>query len=304
MTSLPEQLSAARKTQLEAQLELLRSLSTQAISSAEQVIALNLNATRASVEQSSAAVKQLMAVRDPRDLLAFSSQTQQQFQQMMEYGRNLFSIAAGAQLSLAKANLFKAALPAAAELTAQSAAEPAPAPAAAPASAAFASTVAAAVAPPAPASVAPAPAPSAAPPPAVAEMPAPAAAPAPAQAPAPAPAPAESQQNNTDAAAIEAIAEAARSARPQKVVVASEDQPALDLGAKEKPIASAAGQVAAAPAAAAHPLASPLPGNSGKIEIPKIKPVEASPPPPPVSGTPVIESKQAEQPTPKGSRKK
>jgi phasin family protein len=274
MTSLPEHLSAARKTQLEAQLELLRSLSTQAISNAEQLFALNLNATRASVEQSSQAVQQLLTVRDPRDLLAFGTQTQQQFQQMMDYGRSLFSIAAGAQLELAKAKLFTAAA----------------------------------------ASVAPAPAPSAAPAPGVAGMSAPVAAPTPAPAaaaaPAPAPAraavaaPAPQPDGADDAAAINAIAESARSAQPKKVVVAQEDQPAPDLGPKETPIATAAGQMAAASAAATHPMASPLPANSGKIEIPKIKPVEASPPPPPVSGTPVIESKQAEQPTPKGSRRK
>jgi phasin family protein len=296
MTSLPEQLSAARTTQLEAQLELLRSLSTQAISSAEQVIALNLTATRTSVEQSSAAVKQLMAVRDPRDLLAFGTQTQQQFQQMMDYGRNLFSIAAGAQLELAKANLFKGT---------QSAAQPAP-DAAAPASVAPAAAAVAA----SPAAASGAPAPSAAPSPVVADMAAPAASamPAPAvaemAAPAVAPATAESQQNDAETAAIDAIAEAARYTRPKKVVVAQEDQAAPDLGAKEKPIASAAGQMAAASAAAPHPMASPLPGNSGKIAIPKIKPVDAEPPPAPVSGTPMIESKQAEQPTPKGSRKK
>jgi phasin family protein len=287
MTSLPEQLSAARQTQLEAQLELLRSLSTQAISSAEQVIALNLNATRASVEQSSAAVQQLLAVRDPRDLLAFGAQTQQQFQQMMDYGRNLFSIAAGAQLGLAKAKLFTP--------------QPVAAPSAAPAPAAAAGSVPVAAPTPAPVAAA---APEPAPAPAAVAAPEPA--PAPAAAAAPAPAPAEPQPNGADdaEAAINAIAEAARSARPAKVVVAKEEQAAPDLGPKETPIASAAGQMVAASVAAAHPMASPLPANSGKIEIPRVKPVEASPPPPPVSGTPVIESKQAEQPTSKGSRRK
>jgi phasin family protein len=258
---------------------LLRSLSTQAISNAEQFIALNLNATRASVEQSSQAVQQLLAVRDPRDLLAFGTQTQQQFQQMMDYGRNLFSIAAGAQLELAKAKLFTSA---AARVA------PAPAPSAAPAP-----------------GVAGMSAPVAAPTPAPAAAAAPEPAPAPAAVAAPAPTAAAPQPNGADdAAAINPIAESARSARPKKVVVAQEDQPAPDLGPKETPIATAAGQMAAASVAATHPMASPLPANSGKIEIPKIKPVEAPPPPPPVSGTPVIEAKQAEQPTPKGSRRK
>jgi phasin family protein len=288
MTSLPEQLSAARKTQLEAQLDLLRSLSTQAISSAEQVIALNINTSRASIEQSSAAVKQLLEVRDPRDLLAFGTQTQQQFQQMMDYGRNLFSIAAGAQLELAKAKLFA---PAAA---------PVPAVAAPAAEAGAAAGVAAAPA----AATAPEAGPAPAPAPAAAAAPEPA--PAPAAVAASAPAPAEPQPNGAHeaAAAINAIADTARSARPAKVVIAKEEEAAPDSGPKETPIASAASQVAAAPAAETHPMASPLPANSGRIDIPKVKPVEASPPPPPVSGTPVIESKQAEQPASKGSRRK
>lgn len=284
MTSLPEQLSAARKTQLEAQLELLRSLSTQAISSAEQVIALNLNATRSSVEQSSAAVKQLLAVRDPRDLLAFGTQSQQQFQQLMDYGRNLFSIAAGAQLDLQKAMPKLAAQPAAA-------------------AEAFA-PVAASVAP-APAPVAPEPAPAPAPAAFAAPEPAPApvAAAAPQVEPAPVAAPAPAQSHDADQAdaAINAIAESSRSARPKKVVEVEEPQVAPE-GPKETAIASAAGQMAAASGTAEHPMAS-LPA-SGKIEIPKITPVEASPPPAPVSGTPVFETKQAEARPSKGSRKK
>jgi hypothetical protein len=128
---------------------------------------------------------------------------------------------------------------------------------------------------------------------------------APAAAAVPAPAAAQPQANvaEASAAALDAIAETARSARPKKVVVAKEEQAAPE-GPKETPIASAAGQVAAASAPEAHPMASPLPANSGKIEIPRIKPVEASPPPAPVSGTPVIETKQAEQPGSKGARRK
>jgi phasin family protein len=266
MTSLPEQLSAARRSQIEAQLELLHSLSSRAISNAHQVIALNLNATRSSVEQSSAAVRQLLEARDPRDLLALGTQGQQQFQQLMDYGRSLFSIAAGAQLDLQKAMPKLAAQPAAAP----SAEAFAPAPAAAPA--------------PAPAEAAPAAA---------------AAAPAPAEA---IPAAAAAATDATEQA-INAIAEAAHSARPQKAVELGEPQAAPEDGPKETAIASAAGQMAAAAGAPEHPMAS-LPGKSGKIEIPKMTPVEASPPPAPVSGTPPIEKKQAEQRSQKGSRKK
>lgn len=277
MTSLPEQLSAARRSQIEAQLELLHSLSTQAISNAHQVIALNLNATRSSVEQSSAAVRQLLEARDPRDLLALGTQSQQQFQQLMDYGRNLFSIAAGAQLDLQKTMPKLAAAPMPAEAFA-----PAPAPSVAPA-----------------AEAAPAPAAEAAP---VAVAPA-AAEPAPVAAAAPAPVEAAAAATDDTAEAINAIVEAAHHARPQKVVEVGEPQAAPEDGPKETAIAHAAGQMAAAAGAPEHPMAS-LPGKSGNIEIPRMEPIEASPPPAPVSGTPPIEKKQAEQRSQKGSRKK
>lgn len=100
MTSLSEQLSAVRKSQFEAQLDLMSALTSQAFQSAQQVMALNFTTSRASVERSANAFKQLLSVSDPRDLFTLGSHTQEQVQQMLAYGRELFSIASGARVNV------------------------------------------------------------------------------------------------------------------------------------------------------------------------------------------------------------
>lgn len=97
MSTLPEQFSAARQSQVEAQIALFQTYATTAVEKAEKIFALNLSTTRASMEKSSAAVRQLLAAQDPRDLFALTSQSQASFESMLAYGRELFSIAAGAE---------------------------------------------------------------------------------------------------------------------------------------------------------------------------------------------------------------
>jgi hypothetical protein len=95
MTSLSEHLSAVRQSQWEAQLDVFRTLTTRALDSAEQLIALNLKTSRASVEQATGTMQQLMHVTDPRDLLAIGSQAQGQWQHLFSYSRELLGIATG-----------------------------------------------------------------------------------------------------------------------------------------------------------------------------------------------------------------
>jgi hypothetical protein len=95
MTSLSEQLSAVRKSQWEAQLDVFRTLSKRALDSAEQLIALNMKTSRASVEQATGTFKQLLEVTNPRDLVAIGSTAQGQWQQFFSYGRELLGIATG-----------------------------------------------------------------------------------------------------------------------------------------------------------------------------------------------------------------
>lgn len=116
MTSLTERLSAVRQSQWETQLDVFRTLSNRAIDNAEQLFALNMKASRATVEQAAGTLQQLMRVNDPRDLLAIGSQAQGQWQHMFAYSRELLGIAMGARQrnwsTLPVPNTAPAALPA------------------------------------------------------------------------------------------------------------------------------------------------------------------------------------------------
>jgi phasin family protein len=96
MSPLSEQFSEARKLQLETQFDFFRNFTGKAIESAEKLIALNLDTSRASLEQSSKLVRQMIEVKDPRDLFALTSQAQSPFDSVLSYGRQLFGIATGA----------------------------------------------------------------------------------------------------------------------------------------------------------------------------------------------------------------
>ncbi|HWJ96183.1 MAG TPA: phasin family protein [Telluria sp.] len=209
MTSLSEQLSAVRKSQFEAQLDLMSALTTQAFQSAQQVMALNFNTSRASVERSANAFKQLLSVSDPRDLFALGSHTQEQVQQMLSYGRELFSIASGARANLQR------------QIQAQPAVQP---------------------------------------------------------------------QQHAAAPAQEAIVPAAV-------------EEGIDPPAEPTPIAKAVRKVAAKHAAVPHPLASEIAIAPSEVELPKVEPLEASPPPPAPPGKPALEVKQAPLPGIKAPRK-
>jgi len=112
MTSLPEQLTAARTAQLEAQFALFRSVTRQALDNASRVLALNLSTSRDSVERSSQAVRQLFAATSPQDLLALRGHAEEQFRSLFAYGRELFSIASGAQTYAVRGAPAPAVLPA------------------------------------------------------------------------------------------------------------------------------------------------------------------------------------------------
>lgn len=95
MFSIPEQFSAARNSQIEAQLDLFGNYGAKAVVRAEQLLALNVQTAKAALEQSSATVRQILAAQDPRDLLSLTTQGQQQFDSLLAYGRALVEIATG-----------------------------------------------------------------------------------------------------------------------------------------------------------------------------------------------------------------
>ncbi|MES2150601.1 MAG: phasin family protein [Pseudomonadota bacterium] len=78
---------------VDTQLDALRSYGAKAVDRVEKVFALNLGTGRAVLEKSSATMQQWLAVKDPRDFLVLASQSQQHFDSLLAYGRELFSIA-------------------------------------------------------------------------------------------------------------------------------------------------------------------------------------------------------------------
>lgn len=131
MTSIPEQLSAARTSSFETQLDYFRAVTSQAFDCAEQVISLNLSTSRASVERSSNAARQLFTATDPRDLLLLGSQTQEQFQSLVAYSRQLLNIAQEARVKITRIGTEPRDEPLPPPFGDAPAAEPAPAPEAA-----------------------------------------------------------------------------------------------------------------------------------------------------------------------------
>ena len=102
MSSITEQFSAVTKSQLEAQFQIFNSLAHTAVESAEKLIALNLSTTKASVEQSSAAAKKLLEIKDATEFFSASRATPTGIDSLLAYSRQLFAIASGAQAELIK----------------------------------------------------------------------------------------------------------------------------------------------------------------------------------------------------------
>ena len=139
MSTLTEQFSAARKSQVEAQIDFFQSFTANALESAQKLMALNLSVSRASIEKSSAAAAELLTVKDPRDLFALAKHSQESINSLVAYNRTLVAIATGAGATLAKA-----AVPVAPESTAPSLAlvKPTPEPESTPATAELVAPVA------------------------------------------------------------------------------------------------------------------------------------------------------------------
>ena len=248
MTSLPEQFQAARQTQLDKQFQLLRQLGDGALDRTSRLFALNLDASRAAVEHSSNTMRQLLAMRDPRDLLNIGAQTQRQLRTMVDYSRELFSIATGLRGLGLQTWSVEATAPAPV-LAAPAAAETAPlkeAEIVADATEAVSASVAQVLSETAPAA-------------------------APAAAPAPEPA--------------HVSVSAAEIAPDTTPVVTSDIAPPV----APTPIAKAASEVLDLPVAPPHPVAASVPVEVAvEIEVPKVEPVEATPPVAVPSGAPKL----------------
>jgi len=104
MFAIPEQFSNATKASFESQFAVFSSLTAKAFEGIEKLVELNITAAKASLEESSAATRQLLAAKDPQ---AFFSLTTAQFQpnaeKAMSYSKQVAAIAAGTQAEFTKA---------------------------------------------------------------------------------------------------------------------------------------------------------------------------------------------------------
>jgi len=239
MTSLPEQFQAARQFQLDQQFSFLRSLGDGVLDRTSRLAALNLDLSRAAVEQSSRTVRQLMAVRDPRDLLSIGAQSQHQLRTMFDYGHELFNIATGLRGAALQTWSVEATLPAPALAAPETVAESA----AAAVTEAVNETVAEALVKPV----------------------------------------AEAATPDTDAAPVSVSA--ADIVLDTNLVVTSSIAPPVE----PTPIAKATSDILDVPLTP-HPVAASVPIDVDvEIELPKVEPVDATPPVAPLSnGAPKV----------------
>ena len=104
MFAIPEQFSSATKANLEAQFAMFTNLTNKAFAGVEKLVDLNLTAAKASLEESSAATKQLLSAKDPQEFFSLTSaQAQPAAEKAIAYSRNVAAIASGTQAEFSKA---------------------------------------------------------------------------------------------------------------------------------------------------------------------------------------------------------
>lgn len=104
MFPIQDQISVATKASLEAQLALYTSLTNKTLESIEKLVNLNLNAVRASMEESAVATKQILAATDTQQFISvLSSQTKPNFEKALAYSSHLAGIATSTQSEFTRA---------------------------------------------------------------------------------------------------------------------------------------------------------------------------------------------------------
>ena len=104
MFSIPEQFSNATKANFEAQFAIFSTLTNKAFEGVEKFVDLNLTAAKASLEESSATTKQLLAAKDPQEFFSLATaQAQPSAEKTIAYGRHLATIATSTGAEFSKA---------------------------------------------------------------------------------------------------------------------------------------------------------------------------------------------------------
>lgn len=104
MYTSPEQFIAATKTNLEAQFAALTALNQKAFEGLEQFVSLNVNAAKATFEESTAATQQLLSAKDAQEFISLTTaQAKPNAEKALAYGRHLASITTATQQEFTKA---------------------------------------------------------------------------------------------------------------------------------------------------------------------------------------------------------
>ncbi|MYM68593.1 TIGR01841 family phasin [Pseudoduganella sp. FT55W] len=104
MFSIPEQFSNATKANFEAQFAIFSTLTNKAFEGVEKFVDLNLTAAKASLEETSATTKQLLAAKDPQEFFSLATaQAQPSAEKTIAYGRHLATIASSTGAEFSKA---------------------------------------------------------------------------------------------------------------------------------------------------------------------------------------------------------
>jgi phasin family protein len=98
-----DQISNAAKANFDAQIAAVTDLTNKALASIAQLVELNVNTARASLEQSTQTAQRLMAAKDPQEFFTLSTQNPPSPETAIAYSRNLASIASTAQAEFARA---------------------------------------------------------------------------------------------------------------------------------------------------------------------------------------------------------
>jgi phasin family protein len=104
MFPISEQFSVATKANFDSQLALITTLTNKAFESVEKFVDLNMNVVKASLEESNATTKQLLAAKDPQEFFSLTAaKAQPNAEKAIAYGRHLASIATTTQAEFTKA---------------------------------------------------------------------------------------------------------------------------------------------------------------------------------------------------------
>lgn len=104
MFSNADQFSNVTKATIDAQLAAMNEMATKAFASVAELVDLNVTAAKASLEQSTSTVQQILAAKDPQSFFSLASaQAQPNAEKALAYSRHLAGIASKAQAEFTKA---------------------------------------------------------------------------------------------------------------------------------------------------------------------------------------------------------